>query len=561
MVDGSTFDVVVVGAGAAGLSTAVVCAGKGLSVLVVEKSSLLGGTAATSGSGIWLPCTHLSLMNEPHDTPEEAFQYIRALSAPNVTDKKIHAFVSHAGEMLDWLYAHTDLRLQCVEYPDYHSEIPGAGHSRTHFPMDFDGKLLGDDVNLIRETSPAVNFLGYINWTIEESPSITQRLPGWRRHLIRMLSRYYLDLPQRLRSKRDRYLTMGNALIGRLYYSACKANVQFLLKTPLQRIFVDENNRVSGVYIQNNGKEILVRASRAVVLATGGFERNASMRKQYLPRGASNPEMSGSQINNTGDGILAGVDVGATVSNLDSAWWGPVFHVPGEERGRLCSVERALPGCIIVNGAGHRYVNEALSYHVVARTMIDKNSHTAPTAPSHIIFDNRYRSKYPMGPLSRLPLWMQSRAVRSIVTTANSIDELSRKLHIPDPSTLTDTINRFNAMANAGMDTDFQRGSTPYERHLGDYRVQPNPTLAPIDKPPFFAMQLHLGDIGTNGGLDTDCHSQVLSSSGVPIQGLYATGNTSASVMGYSYPGPGVTLGPAMTFSYLAAKHISEAEK
>jgi 3-oxosteroid 1-dehydrogenase len=374
-----------------------------------------------------------------------------------------------------------------------------------------------------------------------------------------MLLRYYLDIGQRLRSRRDRFLTLGNAIIGQLKLAADRFGAQVWRHTALTELVL-EQGRVTGAVVTQRGRQLRLRARRAVVLAGGGFERNAAMRAAYLPAPAADAAMSGSQINNTGDCITVGARAGAATLNLDSAWWAPVFKVPGEERGRLCAFERALPGCIIVNQAGCRYMNEAASYHVAAQRMMAADTAAARCVPSYIVFDSRYRRRYPMGPLLPMPGWLHSAAVRSTVVRARSWDELAQKLRVP-PAALKDTIERFNAGARIGSDPQFARGASEYDRYCGDPKVAPNPTLAPLEQAPFYAMTLHLGDIGTNGGLATDAGARVLDSAGRPIAGLYAAGNTSASVMGHCYPGAGGTLGPALTFGYLAGLNAAGVQE
>jgi 3-oxosteroid 1-dehydrogenase len=462
--------------------------------------------------------------------------------------------------MLDWMQANTDLRLVSIPYPDYHPELPGAKMGfRAHFPVDFDGRALGPDVNLIREESPVASFLGIINWTIRESPALLYRTPGWRWLFFKMLARYFLDVPQRLHSRRDRFLTMGNALIGRLYYTAKTSGVPIWLNAAIQDLH-QADGRVSGIEVVHEGRKMHIRARLGVMLAGGGFERNVAMRASCLPPEAADPEMSGSQKNNTGDCITIARKLGANTMNMDSAWWAPVFKVPGEDRGRLSAVERALPGCIMVNQAGRRYVNEASSYHCVGQAMIARNHPDAMTIPSYLICDSRFRSRYPIGPLLPIPLAWHSAAVRSIVTTAPTPSELAKKLGIP-ANHLISTIEHFNHDARQGKDTEFNRGASAYDRYCGDARVQPNPSLAPLEVAPFYAVPLYLGDIGTNGGLVIDDHARVLDTAGHPIPGLYAAGNTTASVMGYSYPAPGATLGPALTFAFLAVNHMLRSLK
>lgn len=549
-------DVLVVGSGAAGLSTAVVAAHDGASVLVAEKSELLGGTSATSGGGVWIPCSPHAAALGQQDDADEAFQYIRTLSDTGVSDERIRAYVAGAPAMLQWMAQWADLHFESVPYPDYHQDLPGARRGwRTHFPVAFDGRRLGPEVNLIREASPAASFLGKINWTLEETHFLLHRMPGWRWAFLKMLWRYYGDLHQRLRSPRDRYLTLGNAIIGSLKYTANALQVPIWRHTELVELIRD-GQRVVGARMRRQGEELTIRTRRAVMLAAGGFERNATMREAFLPPQAKDPGMSGSQLNNTGDAIRAATGVGAATLNMDSAWWAPVFKVPGEARGRLCAFERAFPGCIIVNQAGRRYMNEAASYHVAAQTMMAADSPQARSVPSWILFDSRFQKRYPMGPLLPIPYQLHGRAVRAIVSRAHSWTGLSELTGLP-LSALLETLERFNAGARAGEDPEFHRGASEYDRYYGDPKVSPNPTLAPLNQPPFYAMPLHLGDIGTNGGLLTDAHARVLDAGQQPIEGLYAAGNTAASVMGHSYPAAGATLGPALTFGFLAALHIT----
>jgi 3-oxosteroid 1-dehydrogenase len=246
---------------------------------------------------------------------------------------------------------------------------------------------------------------------------------------------------------------------------------------------------------------------------------------------------------------------------MHSTWSAPVFSVPGEDRGRLSTIERALPGCIIVNQAGMRYLNEAASYHIVGQQMVRLNTLEASTDPSWVIFDHRFRHKYPMGPLLPiLPDWAQAKAVQQILKKAGTIAELAGKIGV-DAGALIATVSRFNEHAAKGEDPDFQRGAAIYDRVFGDAANQPNPCLAPIVEAPFYAFPIYAGDIGTNGGLVTDDVARVLDTAGNPIPGLYAAGNNAATMMGESYPGAGATLGPGLTFGYVAARDLTGANE
>lgn len=551
-------DILVVGSGAGGLLAAITAADRQADVMVIEKSDEYGGTSATSGGGIWIPNSHLAAAAGQQDTPEEAFAYIRSLSASNVPDKNIHAYIRSAPLMLRYLIEKTPVRYVSLPYTDYHAELPGGklGY-RTHLPVEFDGSRLGADMNTMRSASPAASLFGVINWNFGETYALLFRPTGWLRVVTKMVARYYLDIGQRLRSKKDRFLTLGTALVGGLRVALNERKIPLWLNSPMIELVTDAG-RVTGAVVMHEGKRIRIHARKGVILAAGGFERNAELRAKYL-RGSSDPRLSGSQINNTGDSILAATAVGAATMNMQSTWSAPVFSVPGEERSRLSTIERALPGCIIVNQAGKRYMNEAASYHVVGRKMIEADRPGAATNPSWVIFDATFRQKYPMGPLIPLiPDWLQPKGVRATLKKATTIEELAAKIGVP-PDALTSTIRRFNSDASTGVDTEFDRGGPAYDRLYGDPRVTPNPTLAPILTAPFYAMPIYGGDIGTNGGMVTDEYARVLDTQGQPIPGLYACGNNAASVMGESYPGAGVTLGPAMTFGYVAARHLTGA--
>ena len=551
-------DVLVVGSGAGGLTAAIAAAEQHAKVLVIEKSREYGGTSATSGGGIWIPNSHLAAAEGLQDSAEEAFEYIRGLSAPNVPDSVIRAYIQRAPQMLRWLENATPVRYTSLPYPDYHVENPGGKPGfRTHLPQPFDGRTLGDDMLTLRRASPAASLLGLINWKFDETYSLLFRPAGWTKTLGKMVWRYLSDIAFRLRSTKDRHLTLGTALVGGLRAALNQSGAPLWLNTALIEL-VAEGGAVTGAVVERNGRRLRIRARKGVILAAGGFERNTKLRAQHLAA-PSDPTMSGSQVNNTGDAILAAERIGAALRNMQSTWSAPVFRVPGEDRARLSTVERALPGCIIVNQAGRRYVNEAASYHLVGREMVAADRPEAGTQPSWLIFDRAFRRKYPVGPLLPLiPDALQFPGVQKILRKARSLEALGEKIGVPG-ETLRATVERFNIGAREGVDPEFHRGAAAYDRMYGDPRVAPNPTLAPIDEAPFYAFPIWGGDIGTNGGVVTDEDARVLDANDRPILGLYAAGNNAASVMGESYPGAGSTLGPAMTFGYVAARHATRA--
>jgi 3-oxosteroid 1-dehydrogenase len=551
-------DVLVIGSGAGGLLAGLVAAHNRAEVLIVEKAGEWGGSSATSGGGIWIPCSDQARALGREDSAEEAFTYVRKLSSPNVPDSHIRAFIDNAPEMLRWVTANTIINYESLPYPDYHVEEPGGKDGyRTHMPTPIDGRLLGDDMATLRSASPAASLFGYINWQFTETYALLFRPPGWTKALAKILVRYYGDVGQRLKSAKDRYLTLGNALAGGLRLALKQRGVELWLDSPLTEL-VQENGRVTGAIIRHKGRTLRIGARKGVVLAAGGFEQSATLRAKYVPL-QPNPVRSGGQTGNTGDSIVAALAVGAATRNMHSTWSAPVFSVPGEERGRLSTIERALPGCIIVNQAGKRYLNEAASYHIVGQQMVALDAPGAGTTPSWVVFDHRFRHKYPMGPLlPLLPDWAQAAGVRASLKKAPTIAGLAAQIGV-DAATLAATLDRFNSNAAKGEDPDFNRGAAVYDRMYGDAGHQPNPCLAPIVEAPFYAFPIYPGDIGTNGGLVTDDVARVLDTAGNPIPGLYAAGNNAATMMGESYPGAGATLGPSLTFGYVAARHLTGA--
>jgi 3-oxosteroid 1-dehydrogenase len=548
-------DVLVLGSGAAALTAAVVAAASGARVIVAEKSDQYGGTSATSGGVIWIPATRQALEGGHPDSPEEAFQYIRALSDANVPDARIWAFVRRGREMVAWLEAHSAVHLRAHPYADYHPEMPGGKSGwRSLEALPLHASELGEDFATLRAPSPAVQFMGRVSWTLEETGVLLFRLRGWGLTALTIFGNYFLDLPHRLHSARDRRMTLGNALLGRLKLSLNRAGGQLWLRAPLSEL-IRTDTGVGGARIEHGGRTLRVAARRAVVLATGGFERNAALRAQYLPPQSPEPRWSGSQMNNTGDGLLAATHIGAATLNMDSAWWGTSMSLPGEERARLMAFERALPGAIIVNQNGERYMNEAASYHVAGQQMLRQDGPQSRTIPSFMLFDATWRRSYPLGPLiPDLPDWLQPRNLMAVLVRASTWEELAAKTQLP-AERLKATITRFNEHARRGSDPDFRRGESAYDRYYGDPKVTPNPTLRSLERPPFYALPVYPGDIGSNGGLATNEHAQVLDTSGAPIAGLYACGNLAASIMGHSYPAAGATLGPGMTFGYIAVRH------
>jgi 3-oxosteroid 1-dehydrogenase len=349
-------------------------------------------------------------------------------------------------------------------------------------------------------------------------------------------------------------LSLGQALAAGLRAGLMAKEVPVWLGTPMTGLQVTDG-RVTGVDVTRHGRPAVMRAGRGVVLAAGGIERNEQMRRRYQ-REPIGTEWTTGAGGNTGDAIAAGEAAGAALDLMDDAWWGPSIPLSGGPY--FCLAERSLPGCLLVNGAGQRFVNESAPYVDAVHAMYEGHCAAVPHIPSWLITDQRYRDSYvfaglpPRKPLPRR--WYAAGAV----CRAPTIAELADQVGI-ESAALAKTVARFNEFAQAGSDEDFHRGDSAYDRYYGDPRRRPNPCLAPLAMPPFYAIKIVPGDLGTKGGLRTDERARVLRGDGTPIAGLYAAGNTSAAVMGHSYAGAGATIGPAMTFGYLAALDLARA--
>jgi 3-oxosteroid 1-dehydrogenase len=351
-----------------------------------------------------------------------------------------------------------------------------------------------------------------------------------------------------------RMLSLGQALAGGLRAGLLRGGVPVWLDTPMTGLEV-RDGRVTGVRATRDGEPVTVRARRGVLIATGGFERNEEMRRRYQ-RAPAGAQWTTGAPGNTGDGILAGLDLGAATGLMDDAWWGPSIALPGGPY--FCLAERSLPGCLLVNGAGQRFVNESAPYVDAVHAMYDGNTPENPHIPAWLVFDQRYRDRYVFAGLPPGRALPRRWYAAGSVVRAGDLAGLAQAAGVAADG-LAKTVTRFNEFAAAGRDEEFGRGESAYDRYYGDPRVRPNPNLAALARPPFYAVRIVPGDLGTKGGLSTDSRARVLREDGTPIPGLYAAGNASASVMGHSYAGAGATIGPAMTFGYIAARSMAGA--
>jgi 3-oxosteroid 1-dehydrogenase len=545
-------DVVVVGSGAAGMTAALIAAHRGLDVVLVEKADRFGGSTARSGGGVWVPNNSVLRRAGVPDSPSRAATYLEHLLGDSVSAPRRQALVDHGPPMLDLVRSLTPLEFAWVPgYSDYYPELPGGmPQGRNIEPRPLDGNILGGE--LARLNPPYIRSPAGITVTAADYRwlSLIARHPKGVLKAGRVFGRWLLGTV-----RRQHTLVMGQALIAGLRAGLARLDVPVWLDTPLVELCRD-GDRVTGVLVRHGGEEEELRARRGVVLASGGFEHNAAMRARYQAAPIGTDWTTGA-AENTGDGIEAGQRAGAAVDLMDDAWWGPSIPLSGGPY--FCLNERTLPGCILVNSAGERFVNEAAPYVDAVHAMYEGHATGVSHVPSWLIADQRYRKRYPFAglrPGQPFPgRWYKAGAVYS----APSLDELAAKIGVPAEG-LRGTVNAFNTAARAGRDDRFHRGDSAYDRYYGDPTVKPNPCLGPLEVGPFHAVRIVPGDLGTKGGLCVDERSRVLRADGSVIAGLYAAGNVSAAVMGNTYAGAGATIGPAMTGGYLAALDLAASD-
>jgi len=555
-----TVDLLIVGSGAGAMGTAICAHDRGAKTLLIEKTALYGGSSAMSGGSLWIPNNHLMAAAGVRDTPQEALTYLQAITQGAVPETKLRAYVDTAPVMLKYLSDRAGLRMQSMlTYTDYYPEAPGGKPGgRSVEPEHFDARLLGDEFDRQREPAVQELVVGRMSMTATEAHHILARHPGWGKLMGGIMLRYWLDVGGRIKSKRDRSLSLGNALIGMLRRALLERNIPLWLESPARELVV-EDGHVAGAVVQRDGRPLRIAATKGVVLAAGGFESNDEMRKQYLPN-PTKAEWTTANPGNTGDIIRMGQALGAAVDLMDDAWWGPTTVVPGEERARMLVIEKGLPGSLFVNKRGKRFLNEAAPYNDICKRMYENHTPESPCVPCYMIFDATFRKKYPCGPLlpaAQQPDWALPKKLKEngYLKKADTLEGLAAQLGI-DAAGLQQSVATMNEYARNGRDPEFHRGESLFDKYYGDEKVKPNPCLAPIEKAPYYGIVVYAGDLGTKGGLRTDVHARVLTDSGEPIAGLYAIGNSSASVMGRTYPGAGGTMGPAMAFGYLIAQEL-----
>ncbi|WP_027502213.1 FAD-binding protein [Rhodococcus sp. UNC363MFTsu5.1] len=541
-------DFLVVGSGCGGLTGALAAADRGMDTLVIEKAAVYGGTTALSGGGIWVPNNPLLVREGLGDSRADVRTYLDAVVGGRVPSENLDAFIDEGPRTLEFLETSSrHMRFQwCTGYSDYHPEQPGGRpNGRTIEPLPVNLKELGEDEDLLRPAALATPPGLFI--TSKDFVQLNMVTRTWKAKWTALLTGLRAVKAIVLRRNMD---TLGRALIARLRLALKDAGVPLWLNTALQSLVTDESGSVVGVVAERNGAQVRIRARRGVLLASGGFEYNEEMRKRYLREGGKD-NFSAAAVENTGDGIVAGEKLGAAVDLMDDAWWMPSFRRPDGINQVLVS-ERSIPRSIIIDQHGKRFTNEASPYVTFVHDQL-----AGGHEPTWFVFDHKAKNRYPIGgimPGQKFPkAWLES----GLIQTAETVEELAAKIDVP-VAALAETVQRYNGFARAGRDEDFNRGASAYDNYYGDPTL-PQPTLDVLDQGPYYALRTRAGDLGTKGGLVYNEKAQVLRTDGAVIEGLYATGNTSAAVMGNDYAGAGATIGPAMVFGYIGARHAAGA--
>jgi len=556
----SAFDVIIVGSGAGGMLAALRAADLGLSVVLIEKARSYGGTSAVSGGGIWIPCHGVG---GAEDSREEALTYLSAICKGEFRQDRVEAYLDHGPAMVRYL-EEAGVRMEMIPIPDYFVPLPGSKYNRCLMPAELDGEILGDDIHALREPHVAFKLFNRYSLNLAESATLANRPRGWQWTVAKILARYWLDRRWRRKTHRDRRLTLGNALVSGLRRALRNRDVPVLLDTALVALTVDDG-RVTGIEAQRNGAPLALTARHGVILAAGGFEQNQAMREQYLPVWSDARWSLTPRGGNTGDALRAGMAAGAATELMACNWWAPSTQMPSRddpnvELAHQMFFDHRHPFSLCVNRLGQRFVNESCSYDCFGMAMIADQQATGANTPCWMIFDAGYRKRYGAGPLMPEAA-MSDSAVPSnwwdaYLFRAGSIADLAAKIGL-DPATLADTVKTMNGYARAGVDPDFGRGSGPYDQAFGDPTVKPNPSMAPLETAPYYAIRVDLGDLGSKGGLKADSHARVMRPDGSAIDGLYAIGNSAGAPFGDCYPGSGGTLGPATVFAFVAANDIA----
>jgi succinate dehydrogenase/fumarate reductase flavoprotein subunit len=545
----TSVDLLVVGSGT-GMAAALAARELGLSVLIVEKSSHVGGSTARSGGALWLPAGPVLREAAAGDSPAKASTYLDAVVAGSAPPQRSAAFVHHLSATVEMLRRTTPLRFFWArEYSDYHPEEPGGSvEGRTCECYPFDTAKLGEYRNRLRpgvlEVAFAIPTTGAdYRWMNLVARVPHKGVPTFAKRIVQGAGGLLIG---------RRYAAGGQALTAGLFAGVLRAGIPVWTDTTLRHL-VSDGGRVTGAVVDHAGRDVTVAARRGVVLATGGFDHSMDMRWKFQSESLG-ANLSLGAASNTGDGIRVGQEAGADIALMDQAWWFPaIAPLPGKPPAVMLA-ERSLPGSLIVDQHGRRFANEASDYMTFGQRLLQLERSGNAVEAMWIIFDQQYRNSYVFGaelfPRMRVPsAWYAA----GIAARADNLPDLGAQIGVPVPE-FVQTMTRFNQNASAGIDPEFRRGSSAYDRYYGDPTVRPNPNLRPLVNGPFYAVKLVLSDLGTCGGLRADERARVLREDGSVIAGLYAVGNTAANAFGTSYPGAGATIAQGLVYGYIAAQ-------
>ncbi|MDA9444175.1 3-oxosteroid 1-dehydrogenase [Bradyrhizobium sp. CCBAU 51745] len=556
-------DVLVAGSGCSGMSAAITARYRGLDVLIVEKEPRFGGTTARSGGWLWIPGTALAKAYGIEETPEQARTYLRHEAGNNFDAARVDAFLSAGPEAVDFFTTKTALRFDMpLVFPDYHAEAPGGAQGgRSMVTCPFDGRELGDLIKTLGMPLPELTVFGMMLGSGKEiihfmrvTKSLTSAV-----YVAKRLSRHLMDV---LRHGRGMTLTNGNALAGRLAKSAQDLKIPMWLSSPVRELTV-ENGTVTGAIVSREGRDVRVRARRGVVLACGGFPHDVERRKKMFPHAPTGAEhFSPGPTGNTGDGLRLAESAGGHIEDRlpNAAAWVPVSLTTRKDGSKGVMphfIDRAKPGVIAVMRDGKRFANEGNSYHDFVQAMI-KAARPGEEIAAYLVCDHKTLRKYGLGCVPPFPVPLGHHLASGYLMRGDTLEALAAKAGI-DAKGFAETVRQFNATAPLGQDPAFGKGSKAYNRYQGDALHGPNPCVAPIENGPFYAIKMVTGDLGTYAGIVTDENARALDAEGRVIPGLYAAGNDMASIMGGNYPGAGITLGPALTFGYIAGRHLADS--
>jgi len=550
-------DVIIMGAGAAGMTAAIVSKNEGLVPLVLEKTDQVGGTSAWSVGMMWFVDSAPMQAAGFKDSFDKARKYFAETVGASVDRSLQEAYIREGRAALDYMLRNSELEVVAVDYPDYHPELEGGMFGRAHAPLEFDARKLGPHFKNLRAPLPAFAPFGGMMLDLVDLLHFLSFTKSARSffHVMKRFLRYGVD---RLSYHRGTRLVGGNALIARLYKTILDRQIEIWLRSSATNLIID-NGAVIGTEVVQDGRTLRIRARRGVVIATGGYPGSQEMRKEHSRK--PTVDLTLGLPGNVGEGIHLGVSAGGRLdhNSEDTGFYVPMSVLSNETGDKVLwghfMLDRPKPGFIAVGKDGKRFTNEAASYHAFTLGMFN-----AGAIPAYLVADAATVKKYGIGVILPGSLSLRRYEKSGYLFSGRTLAELAGKIGV-DRSGLERSVARNNQFAATGVDADFGKGSSAYNIYKGDPTHSPNPCIGPIERGPFYAVKLMPGDFGTSRGLVTGSHGEVLDRDDRPIPGLYACGNDMNSPVGGRYIGAGITLGPALTFGYLAAMSIAGSER